>query len=322
VIALLDHGMVGRIDERMQEDIEEMLLAVAGQDADHLTSIIVRVGQTPPELDRALLSVDVADLVAHYGSQSLEDLDVGGALREMVDMICRYRITLPARIALLVKTLITLEGTSRLLNPRFTLIEAIKPYRRKMLMRRMSPRRRVRKFRRFLADLEHLIESLPQGVMDILDQVQSGTFDVHLDHRGLEPSVNRLVLGLLASALFLGSSWLLAHKVPPTISWRSSYQVQEAVEEAGVPSPSSPREEDVAEAPPEKAALEPPLPDTAQVEGSADTTKAPAETVIREVSIFGAAGCFIALLMGLRLLRAINKSGHLDRGRPEKRVWD
>jgi ubiquinone biosynthesis protein len=31
----------------------------------------------------------------------------------------------------------------------------------------------------------------------------------------LEPSVNRLVLGMLASALFLGSSLLLAQQVPP-----------------------------------------------------------------------------------------------------------
>jgi ubiquinone biosynthesis protein len=180
----------------------------------------------------------------------MDQLDLSGALSEMVEIIRRYRIMLPARIAMLIKTLITLEGTSRLASPRFTLIEVIKPYRNKMLMRRLSPRRRLRKIRRFMADVEHLIEAMPQGVLDILEQVQSGTFDVHLDHRGLEPSVNRLVLGLLTSALFLGSSWLMAHNVPPTI---------------------------------------------------------------RNVSLSGAAGCLLALFLGLRLLRAINKSGHLDR---------
>ncbi len=58
---------------------------------------------------------------------------------------------------------------------------------------------------------------LPQGLIDIVEQIQSGRFDVHLEHRGLEPSVNRLVLGMLASALFLGSSMLLRTAVPPTI---------------------------------------------------------------------------------------------------------
>ena len=101
-------------------------------------------------------------------------------------------------------------------------------------------------------ELELLADVLPRGLIEIIEQIQSGKFDVDLDHRGLEPSVNRLVLGMLASALFLGSSLLLSHQVPP---------------------------------------------------------------VIRNVSVLGAVGCTVSLGLGLRLLRAINKSGHLDRRR-------
>ena len=53
VIGLLDFGMVGRIDERLHEDIGEMLLAVGNLDAEHLTSLIIRVGKAPADLDRA-----------------------------------------------------------------------------------------------------------------------------------------------------------------------------------------------------------------------------------------------------------------------------
>ena len=53
--------------------------------------------------------------------------------------------------------------------------------------------------------MQLLAEVVPRRLRDILQQVQAGRFDVHLDHRGLEPSVNRLVLGMLTSALFLGS---------------------------------------------------------------------------------------------------------------------
>ena len=60
--------------------------------------------------------------------------------------------------------------------------------------------------------MEHLVDILPQGIADILEQMQGGRFDIHLDHRGLEPSVNRLVLGMLASALFVGSSLLLSRR--------------------------------------------------------------------------------------------------------------
>ena len=232
------------------EGIEERL-AVGNQDAEHLASIIMRVGATPPGVDRAALGLDVADFVAHYGSQPLDRFDLSGALTELTEMIRRYNIMLPARIAMLVKVLVTLEGTSRMISPNFSLVEVMAPYQKKLLWRQFSPARRLRKFRRLYSEMEHLVSSLPRGVSDILEQVQSGKFDVHLDHRGLEPSVNRLVLGMLASALFLGSSMMISWKAWPLMFER--------------------------------------------------------------ISALGVAGCVLSFALGLRLWRAISKSGRLDR---------
>jgi ubiquinone biosynthesis protein len=108
---------------------------------------------------------------------------------------------------------------------------------------------------RFFTELERLVEVLPRGMIDILQQVQSGRFDVHLQHRGLEPSVNRLVYGMLTSALFLGSTLLLSRNVPPLIA----------------------------------------LP------------------LLGEFSLLGGLGCATSFVLGLRLMRAIYKSGSLDR---------
>ena len=107
-------------------------------------------------------------------------------------------------------------------------------------------------------EMEHLMAVFPRRMMEILDQVQSGTFDVHLDHRGLGPSVNRLVLGMLTSALFLGSSLMLSRQVPPVLF------------------------------------------------------QTPTFMGLHNLSILGLGGCIVSLLIGLRLLRAIVKSGHLD----------
>jgi ubiquinone biosynthesis protein len=221
VIGLLDFGMIGRIDEPLRENIEEMFTALVEHDAMHLTSIVTRIGMMPPQLDQAALSVDLADFVGHYANQRLDEFDLGGALNEMLDIIRRYQIMLPERVAMLVKVFVMLEGTSRLLSPSFSLMEVMRPYQRQLIWRRLSPSRQARKLRRLYSEVEHLVEVLPRGLVDILHQVQTGSFDVHLDHRGLEPSVNRLVLGMLASALFVGSSMLLSWKVPPLIPWPS-----------------------------------------------------------------------------------------------------
>jgi ubiquinone biosynthesis protein len=216
-IGILDCGMVGRIDERLHEDVSELLVALSGLDAEHVTAMILRLGKTPSDLDRSALSLDVADFLSYYATQSLDKFDLSGALNEIVEQIRRYHIVLPARIIMLLKVIVTLEGTGRLISPKFNLIEMIRPYRRKLLWRRFSPRRRLRKLYRLYSELEHLVDVLPQGIADIIGQMQSGRFDIHLDHRGLEPSVNRLVLGMLASALFVGASLMLSWKVPPLI---------------------------------------------------------------------------------------------------------
>jgi ubiquinone biosynthesis protein len=259
VIGLLDFGMVGRIDVRLRVDIEELLLAISNRDADHVGSIIIRVGDCPTDLDESALRTDVAEFISNYGSQAVDQFDLSGALNEVVEMIRRFKITLPAQVGLLIKVLVTLEGTAKLLSPQFSLMEVIQPMHRQILMRRLSPARHLRKLRRFLLEMEQLAEVLPRRVMDIMEQVQAGKFDVHLDHRGLGPSVNRLVLGMLASALFVGSSLMLSYSVPPVLFPQPSY------------------------------------------------------FGLYRLSILGMLGCAVSVLLGLRLLRAIGKSGHLDR---------
>jgi ubiquinone biosynthesis protein len=214
-IGLLDFGMVGRLDEQLREDIEDMLAAIVTQDSQQLTSLVMRLGAVPPGLDEPALSVDLSEFVAHYANQPVESFDLAGALGEMIEIIQRYRIALQPALAMLIKVLVMLEGTARILQPSFSLMELIQPYQQKMLKRRLSPARQIRKMRRIYSEIELLAEVLPRRLRDILQQVESGKFDVHLDHRGLEPSVNRLVLGMMTSALFLGSSLLISQKVWP-----------------------------------------------------------------------------------------------------------
>ncbi|MGI9517001.1 MAG: ABC1 kinase family protein [Pirellulaceae bacterium] len=214
-IGLLDFGMVGRISEQLREDIESMLMSIVNQDVVMLVTLVKRVGACPMDLDESALSCEIADFVGHFASQSMSQFDMSGALNEFIGIVRRFHITLPGEAAMLIKVLVQLEGTGRLLDPEFSLMEIMKPFHRRLLLRRLSPTRQARKIRRMYMQVEHLADSLPGAITNILEQIQRGKFDVHLDHRRLGPSVNRLVMGLMTSALFLGSSVMLSYKVPP-----------------------------------------------------------------------------------------------------------
>lgn len=249
VIGVLDCGSVGRLDQKRREEIEDVLLAIATADAQGLTTKILRLAAAPPNIDQGRFSTDITDFLSYHGSQGLAQLSVGKALQELFDILRRYQLVLPADLAMLLRVLILLEGTSRLLSPSFSLIELIRPYQRTLLRRRLSPMRHVRRLRRLYQEMEYVAEVLPRLVIDLLQQVQQGRFTVPMEHRHLEPAINRLVFGMLTSALFLGSALLWSHHVPPLLG--------------GVP-------------------------------------------------VFGALGCILSAMLGIRLLWAINRSGHLD----------
>jgi ubiquinone biosynthesis protein len=213
--ALLDFGMVGRISEKLREEIESMLVSIVNRDVGLLVAIVRRIGRCPTNLNETALSSDVAEFLGQYATQSAASFNMAGALNDFMAIVRSYNITLPSEVSLLIKVLVTLEGTGQLLSPQFSLMEIMKPWQRLMIVKRLSPTRQLRKARRFYMQVEQLVDDLPQRVSNILDQVQSGRFDIHLDHRRLGPTVNRLVLGMLTSALFMGSSLMLSYKVPP-----------------------------------------------------------------------------------------------------------
>ena len=235
-----------------------MLVAIVNQDVLMLTALIKRVGNCPMELDESALSNDIADFVGQYSTQMVAHFDMSGALNDFVSVVRRYEISLPGEAMLLIKVLVTLEGTGRLLNPQFSLMEIMKPFQRMLILKRMSPARQMRKMRRFYLEAEQLVDAMPQRVSNILEQIQTGRFDVHLVHRRLGPTANRLVVGLMTSALFLGSSLMLSYKVPPLFF-------------------------------PGEGPLG-----------------------IQDLSFLGLTGFIVSLMMGLRLMWAIRKSGNLD----------
>lgn len=216
-IGILDFGMTGRIDEALRESIEEMLFAINSGDRRRLTRLIRHVGNAPADLDQAALEIDVADFVDTFGSQTLDRFELGGALNQLTDILHNHGIRLPNQSALLLKMLISLEGTLRELGVGFDSLDVVRTYMRQVMIRRLTPGRRLRQARRIYLENEALFEEAPEQILAILNQARLGRLQVRLEPTRFTPAVNRLVIGLMASAVFLGSSVLLAYEVSPLL---------------------------------------------------------------------------------------------------------
>lgn len=222
VIELLDFGVVGRIDEDLQDKLEGLILALVNRDARGLTDEVLRLGEFPEDLDRAEFRAAIVDFVGEYIDVPVKEMDVSRILVTLAGIIRRFHIVLPGNISLLIKVLVQLEGTSRLLNNDFRLSEVLEPYKVKIMRRRMSPQALLRRAQRSVREWVRFIDLLPRQLVQILERAEKGTLDVQLRHRGLDETVNRLIYGVLTAALIMGSSQMLSSQVPPRVGGLSA----------------------------------------------------------------------------------------------------
>ncbi|MFL5341048.1 MAG: ABC1 kinase family protein [Gemmataceae bacterium] len=217
VVGILDVGMVGQLTPPVREDMEDLLISIGTNDPQRLTDCLTRMCADSVVREPTGLTADVSDFLGYHYSQPLDRLSISAALNEMTDIIRRHHLILPTAIAMLLRVLVLLEGTSRLLHPQFRLTDVIEPFQRKMVAERLSPMRQYRRLRAVVRDWQELVGRLPDQLRDMLQQARTGRIEVQLEHHHLQPAVNRLVLGLVTAALLVGSSILWGLKAPPTI---------------------------------------------------------------------------------------------------------
>ena len=218
VVGVLDCGMVGRLDEELRGEIENLLLAAAHRDARLLTDTVIRLGTVPSECDRNELQADITDLVEDSLGQSVAEFNLSVTLTGLLDVIRRHHILLPSSLSMLLKVLVMLEGTARRLEPQFSLAELMQPFCVESMKRRLSPGHLGRRLGHTLSEWQRLADNLPRDLSEILARVRSGTFNINLHHRRLETTVNRLIIAILTAALILGSSLLWSMRAPPEIA--------------------------------------------------------------------------------------------------------
>jgi ubiquinone biosynthesis protein len=215
VVGVIDCGMVGRIDEDLRDEVEALLLGIVENDSELVSEQVLRLGAVPADCAREKLRADLQDFMADYTGHPLNEIHVGAALSNLVEIIRSHHIVLPPALALLLKTIIVLEGTSRRFSPDVSLTELMQPYCSRLMLRRLSPSRIAKRARRTFRVWDRLLTALPRDLTDLLARFRDGSLTVHLDHRHLDPIVNRLVLGILTAAVFLGSSELWSREAKP-----------------------------------------------------------------------------------------------------------
>jgi ubiquinone biosynthesis protein len=224
VIAPVDFGLIGVLDQATVDHLGALLTAIVDKDMESMTGIVLQMCQAGEQVDTGPIQLDLADLLERYYAVPLQELNMKEIIGDVTGILRRNTLRFPQKLAMVTKALITLEGVGCGLHPDFNVFEVIEPYTHKLVMQRADPAKKVRALKRTIDDTVTLLNTLPSDIREILAKVKHNDIAIQFEHRGLERlssildrSSNRLSFAVVIAALIIASSGLFQSGVGPGV---------------------------------------------------------------------------------------------------------
>ncbi|MDW7674176.1 MAG: AarF/ABC1/UbiB kinase family protein, partial [Bacillota bacterium] len=203
-IVFMDYGQVGKIDEWSKAKYIQLIMQMMQQDVSGIVNILLDFGVVGEQIDRKRLEQDISKLKQKYYRLSFKEIKVGKALKEMVAIIQKYNIRIPADFALMIKALLTAEGIVQQLNPSINIMEIAEPLGKKLFKENFNIYTLKDKILTTSIENVQLLTKLPKLLTELLQQIEYGQLKVKVEHHNLSKLIllfniasNRLALSIV-----------------------------------------------------------------------------------------------------------------------------
>jgi len=222
-IAFLDFGMTGHLSKVRREQIVDLLNGMVNREVGDVTDVLLSWASDSP-VDTENLAIDVDTFLDSYHSVPLKQLKLSAMLGDITVILRNHQLVLPPDLSMLFKVFITLEGLGRQLDPEFDMVGTATPFLKSAIFSRYTPEAIAKRGIRNLSNLMEIFGSLPQDLRRLLRTARRGAFQVNVDitrlekfGRQLDKSASRITVGLITSALIVGSSIVMTVSGGPTL---------------------------------------------------------------------------------------------------------
>jgi len=143
-MAYIDFGMMDRLSQHDKETIASAIVHLINQDYYALAEDFTELGFLVPGTDFEPIIPALESVLGDAMGERVRDFNVKTITDRFSAVMYDYPFRVPARFALIIRTLITQEGLALRLNPNFKLVEVAYPYVARRLLRGESPQMRQR----------------------------------------------------------------------------------------------------------------------------------------------------------------------------------
>jgi ubiquinone biosynthesis protein len=215
-LALLDFGLLGRLDEDTRAGLALLLLAIAQNRADDVAELVVSLSLTSTRSDQAGFVQDVRRKLPRFHHRPLSSIESGQALADLQRAAMRRDIALPTSFALVGKTLAQADSIARLLDPELDPVALIEEQALEVMAREVEHRLEPNRFAAYAFTQLAPLARLPGRIGHVVSELERGTLKVGVHPTGLDELehnlrsiANRIGAAMIVGALLLSSSLLV-----------------------------------------------------------------------------------------------------------------
>jgi len=215
-IALIDLGMVGRVQRSFQDNLLRLMLAISESRGETAAEAAIRMGEPKEGFERDNFKRRITDLVAEHGDAVLSRLNAGKVSLEITRISADCWFRLPAEFTMIAKSLLNLDRVVYTLDPNFDPNAIIRERANEILQQNILKSVAPTNLLAGVVDLKQFAEKLPDRVNRILDAAGNNELRFKVDAidekvvlEGLQKVANRITLGLVVASLIVGAAMLM-----------------------------------------------------------------------------------------------------------------
>jgi ubiquinone biosynthesis protein len=212
-LALLDFGLIGRLDDDTRTSLALLLLAIAQNRADDVADLIVSLSLTSAASDEAGFVHDLRRTLPRYQWRPLAGIKTGEALADLQRLCLQHGIALPTSFSLVGKTLSQAEGIARTLDPSLDPVATIRGESSTVLVQEAERRLEPNQLLAFTFTQIQPLLRLPRRLAQLAQKVENGSLKVGIApveieafERLLHATANRIGAAMIISALLIASA--------------------------------------------------------------------------------------------------------------------
>jgi len=225
VLGFLDFGMVGRISAEERQQFASLVMGMLGHNSERIIDAMFNLGFVADDVDFKALRREVDRLRDKYYQMPLEEINLGKAINEVLEVAFYLKVRVPTQFALLAKCMMTAEGVARTLDPSLSPAKIAEIYSRRLLLKKLMPSEMVKDFYNNLREYGSVILELPEILSTLLKRIQRDQLRLKVNLENLNEVMfsflqifNRVALALIfvGFSIFWGTL-ILAVSINPAI---------------------------------------------------------------------------------------------------------